>query len=153
MPEGGPLPVTLISFTGKNNGNGNQLSWKVENEQNLNYYELQRSSDGQNFKVLSQIKAVGKISYTYDDPIAAEISSMYFYRLKSVGKDGSFKYSEILKLTSTFNVNIVQANPNPFKDKIDVTVESPTQDKVTFVFNRSKRQTNIKRNQAIICGN
>ena len=103
--------------------------------------------------MISQIKAVGKISYTYDDPIAAEISSMYFYRLKSVCKDGSFKYSEILKLTSTFNVNIVQANPNPFKDKIDVTVESPTQDKVTFVFNRSKRQTNIKRNEAIISGN
>ena len=67
VPDAGPLPVTLISFTGKNNGNSNQLSWKVGNEQNLNYYELQRGPDGQNFKAISQIKAVGNNSYTYND--------------------------------------------------------------------------------------
>ena len=131
VPEGGPLPVTLISFTGKNNGNSNQLSWKVENEQNLNYYELQRSSDGQNFKVLSQIKAAGNQSYTYNDRIATA-SSLYYYRLKSVDKDGRFKYSVVIKIRTDLN-GFAVVNPNPFKNKLVVNIESLIQDKATLI--------------------
>ncbi len=52
------LPVTLVSFTGKNNGNTNVLSWKVDNENDLSYYEFQQSVDGKNFSVITQIKAM-----------------------------------------------------------------------------------------------
>ncbi len=64
---GGALPVTLISFTGKNSGKTNVLSWEVANEENLNYYELQRSTDGQNFFDISKINATGKSEYNYSD--------------------------------------------------------------------------------------
>ena len=138
VPESGPLPVTLISFTGKNNGNSNQLSWKVENEQNLNYYELQRSIDGQNFKGISQIKAAGNNSYTYNDPIAA-VSSLYYYRLKSVDKDGKFKYSVVIKIRTDLN-GFAVVNPNPFKDKLVVNIESLIQDKATFIITDIKRK-------------
>ena len=69
VPESGALPVTLLSFTGKNNGNINQLTWKVANEQNLDYYELQRSIDGQAFTARFETKAFGNSSYTYNDNI------------------------------------------------------------------------------------
>jgi uncharacterized repeat protein (TIGR03803 family) len=130
--ESGPLPVALISFKGKNNGNTNELAWKVVNEQNLNYYQLQRSIDAQNFSSISQIKATGNSIYIYNDQIPAMISSFYYYRLKSVDNDGNFKYSEVIKIRTDLN-GFAVVNPNPFKERLMVTVESLIQDKATFI--------------------
>ena len=151
VPESGPLPVTLISFTGKNNGISNQLSWKVNNEQNLNYYELQRSTDGQNFKDISQIKAAGNNSYTYNDPIAAAVSSLYYYRLKSVDKDGRFTYSAVIKIRTDHN-GFAVVNPNPFKDKLVVNVESLIQDKATFIITDISGRQLYKENKLLSPG-
>ena len=108
------LPVTLISFRGKNNGNNNVLSWTVANEKDLNYYELQRSNDGQNFSGISQINATGKSSYSFSDNITPGTSSIYYYRLKSVDKDGNFKYSAVIKIRIPANGKFAEVNPNPF---------------------------------------
>lgn len=131
--ESGPVPVTLISFNGKRKGNSNQLTWKVENELNLNYYELQRSIDGQNFTGISQVKAVGNGTYIYNDQLAVTISPLYFYRLKSVDNDGDFKYSTIIKIGTDLYGKFVAVNPNPFQDKLNVTVESLIAVKATFI--------------------
>ena len=133
VPEGGPVPVTLISFTGKNNGSSNQLTWKVGNELNLNYYELQRSTDGQNFTAISQIKAAGISTYFYNDQLTAAISSLYFYRLKSVDNDGNFKYSAIIKIGTDLHGKFAVVNPNPFNDRLVVAVEFPIAVKATFI--------------------
>ncbi len=116
VPESGPLPVTLINFTGKNNGAINKLAWKVDNEQNLVYYELQRSDNGQQFTAISKTKAIGNNSYFYDDNILFEPASIYYYRLKIADKDANFKYSEVIQLRRDLNNNFVTVNPNPFKD-------------------------------------
>ncbi len=71
------LPVTLINFSGKNNGNINSLSWTVENEQNLSHYELQRSINGQNFSLVADINATGKSSYSYSDDISASTTTIF----------------------------------------------------------------------------
>ncbi|HSN09776.1 MAG TPA: choice-of-anchor tandem repeat GloVer-containing protein, partial [Hanamia sp.] len=133
VAESGPVPVTLISFSGTRNGNSNQLTWKVENEFNLNYYELQRSIDGQNFTGISQIKAVGNSTYIYNDQLAVTISPLYFYRLKSVDNDGNFKYSAIIKIGTDIYGKFVAVNPNPFKDRLMVKVESLIAIKATFI--------------------
>ena len=130
--ESGPLPVTLLSFKGKNNGNTNELTWKVDNEQNLNYYQLQRGIDGQNFSGISQIKATGNSIYVYNDQTPAMMSSFYYYRLKSVDNDGKFKYSEVIKIRTDLN-GFAVVNPNPFKDRLMVTVQSLAQDEATFI--------------------
>lgn len=152
VPDAGPLPVTLISFTGKNNGNSNQLSWKVGNEQNLNYYELQRGPDGQNFKAISQIKAVGNNSYTYNDLIAATGASIYYYRLKSVDKDGRFNYSEVVQLKNNFNGNFVTVNPNPFKERLVITIGLLIQDRVTFVLTDVSGRQLLRENKQMSTG-
>jgi uncharacterized repeat protein (TIGR03803 family) len=132
VPESGPLPVNLVSLTGKCNGSINQLSWKVDNEQDLNYYELQRSNTGQNFKGIYQIKAAGNMSYTYNDPVAAAVSSLNYYRLKSVNKDGGFKYSMVIKIRTDLT-GFAVVKPNPFKNSLVIHVESGIQDKAIFI--------------------
>ena len=150
-PEAGPVPVTLISFTGKNNGNSNQLSWKVENEQHLNYYELQRSFDGQNFKGIFQIKASGNNSYTYNDLVATAGSAIYYYRLKSVDKDGKFKNSVVIKIRTNVN-GFAVVNPNPFKDKLVVTIESPALHKATFILTDMRGRQLYRDNKLLPAG-
>ncbi|MDQ2719852.1 MAG: T9SS type A sorting domain-containing protein [Bacteroidota bacterium] len=152
VAEGGPLPLTLLDFTGKNNGTGNQLYWKVENEQNLNYYELQRSIDGQNFNKISQIKATVNNNYTYNDNVAFDISSVYYYRLQSVDNDGNFKYSVVIKIRTGLNGKFATVNPNPFQNKLVVNIESPVQDKAIFIITDAIGRQLYKGNKLLLPG-
>ncbi|MEO8413678.1 MAG: choice-of-anchor tandem repeat GloVer-containing protein [Ginsengibacter sp.] len=98
VAEAGPLPVSLLSFTGSNNGHDNQLSWKVTNQQLLHYYQLQRSLDGKVFSPVADINNAGTTSYTYNDYIDASLAQLYYYRLKLVDIDGKFTYSNIVAI-------------------------------------------------------
>ena len=129
------LPVTLLSFIGKNNGGSNLLSWKVANETGLDYYELQRSNDGQNFSTVTQINATGSSNYSYVDNSMPADAVVFYYRLKSVDKDGNFKYSPIVKIRMPANGKFASVNPNPFKQKLLVTIESLNAGKVIFIIN------------------
>jgi 1,4-alpha-glucan branching enzyme len=146
------LPVTLVSFTGKNNGNMNLLSWKVDNEKGLSYYELQHSIDGQNFSPIAQIKATGNSNYSYSDNLVSSTSLVYYYRLKSMDKDGNFKYSTVLKISVQANGTFVNANPNPFKQKLVVTIESSTQDNATIIMRDVSGRQLLKENKTISTG-
>jgi glycosidase len=147
------LPVTLINFSGKNNGNNNELSWAVTNEQHLNYYELQRSNNGQNFSGIAQITATGKSSYSFSDNITPGRSSVYYYRLKSVDKDGNFKYSAVIKIRIQANGKFAEVNPNPFTGKLVVNIESPTQDKATLIITDFSGRQLLKQNKRLSPGN
>jgi len=152
VPEGGPLPVTLVTFAGKNNGAINKLVWKVDNEENVAYYELQRSSNGQQFAATNQTKATGSNSYVYNDNILFEPLPVYYYRLKIVDKDANFKFSEVLQLRSDLNKNLVTVNPNPFKDRLLITIQSLSPDKVTFILTDVCGRQIVKKNKSIFAG-
>jgi len=132
LPELAPLPVTLLNFTGKNNGNINELSWNVANDHGLGAYELQRAGDGQKFIHITAIKASGNGAYNYNDNISRDAGSVFFYRLKIGDINGNFKYSNVVKL-SLIQTDLITINPNPFKDVLIATVQSRIQDHAIFV--------------------
>ncbi len=146
------LPVSLINFTGKNNGNKNVLLWAVSNEQNIDYYQLERSYDGSNFVAISQIKATGSNQYSFIDNITS-VSSFYYYRLKSVDKDGNFKYSAVITIKVSNSVLFAQVNPNPFKNKLIVTINSASQDKATLMLTDMSGRQLFKQIKSISAGN
>ncbi len=152
VPESGPLPVTLIKFTGKNNGSTNKLAWKVDNEDNVDYYELQRSGNGQKYTAVSQTKAVGNNNYFYEDNILFEPASVYYYRLRIVDKDANFKYSEVIQLRNDLNRNFVTVNPNPFKDRLVVTIQSLSPDQATFVLTDIRGRQIVRGNKSLFAG-
>lgn len=145
-------PATQVDFSGINNGNNNILSWVVTNEHNLNYYELQRSTDGQNFSSISQTNATGQNNYSYTDNITTNTSSIYYYRLKIVDKDGNFKYSSMIKITMPANGNFAQVNPNPFKGALLVTIQSSTQGKATLILTDLSGRQLFKQNKVLAAG-
>ena len=116
---GNPLPVKLEGFTGKSNKTGtNSLYWHTATEVNLRNFEIERSSDGKNFKTIGTVatKALnGNSSYNQDYSFTdgAPVGKGY-YRLKMVDNDGSVSYSATLVID---NGNITAAQlvvyPNP----------------------------------------
>ncbi|WAC40717.1 T9SS type A sorting domain-containing protein [Pedobacter sp. SL55] len=84
-------PVNLISFTGKVLSNGMELNWITASEQNNDYFELLRASDGKNYTSLGKITGKGnsnevsRYAFTDRNPNVG----YNYYQLKQVDKDGT----------------------------------------------------------------
>ncbi|RYE14000.1 MAG: hypothetical protein EOP51_28880, partial [Sphingobacteriales bacterium] len=91
----GPLPVLFSSFDAKCSGNGTLISWATEQETNSDYFEVQRSTDGNNWKPIGRTAAAGlssgSRSYNQLDLEAGNA----MYRIKQVDKNGAAVYTNI----------------------------------------------------------
>jgi hypothetical protein len=127
------LPITLLNFSGKNNGNYNVLNWTTSSEQNSSYFDLLRSTDGINFVKVSTINAAGNSSvsknYNYNDDIISINNNIYYYKLKMVDVTGSIKYSATVKIKLNSKGFNVEVTPNPFTDQIKINIETPLSEK------------------------
>ncbi|MEO7522992.1 MAG: T9SS type A sorting domain-containing protein [Ferruginibacter sp.] len=136
FPSCGVVPVKLTSFTGKVDNNKPTLAWKTESEENTEHFEVERSTDAVNFKTISELpsKAVNGLgaSYTTVDPYA--FAGINFYRLKMVDRDGSFAYSNVVKLeTGKKTLAVTQLYPNPVKDILNVELQSEKRQVVSVI--------------------
>ncbi|QHL87064.1 T9SS type A sorting domain-containing protein [Nibribacter ruber] len=120
-----PLPVTLVSFTGKAQKNQVILNWTTATEINNEYFQVERSADGKNFNVIGKVKGSGNSSmvmnYTFQD--ASPLDAIGYYRLKQVDYDGKFEYSKVIsvQVKGTAPTSItVKAYPNPTTDKVQL---------------------------------
>jgi hypothetical protein len=92
-------PVTWLSFTATAASAGALLQWRTANEQQNRGFEVQRSSDGQNYTTIGFVVAVGNgnntqpSSYNFSD--ATAIKGIAYYRLKQLDNDGGFEYSSV----------------------------------------------------------
>ncbi len=95
-----PLPVRLKEFTGWKSASKNVLKWVTVEETENDYFELQRSADGQNYTGLARIRGQQdsheERQYVFDDntPLVRG-----FYRLKQVDMDGRFSYSKVIDIS------------------------------------------------------
>ncbi len=109
------LPLHLISFNIAGNNGAAALSWSSENEKDFARYEVERSTDGINFSLLSLVQpkpSAGRNSYALSDA-GIQQGNAYFYRLKMVDKDGAFSYSVVLKFNGSGTGGKLSVYPNP----------------------------------------
>jgi hypothetical protein len=115
------LPVTILSFKGKKVNKDVVLDWSVENEINVNYYEIERSNNGSSFGKIATKNATGglnRLDYSLMDfNVTAPVT---YYRLKIVDKDGSFAYSRVVAISNNMSFSIIGVQPNPFEDRFSV---------------------------------
>jgi Secretion system C-terminal sorting domain len=69
-----------------------------------------------------------------------------------VDQDGKFNYSEIVQLKTNFNGNFVMVNPNPFKERLVITVQSQLPDKATFILTDATGRRLFRENKQITAG-
>jgi len=117
-----PLPVEMISFEGKGDGDHVILDWATVSEINSDYFIVERSSPKTNFEPIGFVKSAGNsdhlIAYTFADE--SPEPGILYYRLKQVDFDGHFTYTSPISINFGFenSVCVVQYNPNSRTIKI-----------------------------------
>jgi Secretion system C-terminal sorting domain len=135
---GNPLPLNLLSFSGKNTEFGNKLSWATAHEIALSHFEiekgplsLERGIANLKFEKIGEVKASGgpleNNSYQFTDTQTA-LGFGGLYRLKMVDLDGKFKYSKIINIENygqTLPLGAGGLYPNPTSDYFSISGNEP----------------------------
>ncbi|KQS30817.1 GEVED domain-containing protein [Dyadobacter sp. Leaf189] len=120
-----PLPVTLISFTGKAVEKSNELTWKTSSEVDFSHFEIQRSMNAKTFEKIGTQAPNGSRTYTFIDPKTPSVKA--YYRLKMIDLDTKYAYSKTIALGSDTEKNLVgNFYPNPGSDKVYIEINAIT---------------------------
>lgn len=99
----GVLPVELLYFEGSSYPSFNSLIWSTASEHNSNYFQIERSIDGEEWKSVGIKSASGNstvvIKYSHLDSFDDFV--IHYYRLKQVDYDGQFKIYGPISLDNT----------------------------------------------------
>ena len=94
------LKTSLKEFKSIRNNQFLQLSWKVLNEQDTKYYEVERSVGNAAFRVIGRISSNHSrqqiVSYTYNDAVNDLRADIVYYRLKFTDMNGNIEYSQVI---------------------------------------------------------
>ena len=108
------LPIELSIFEGENNGDINQLTWQTETENNTDYFEIQKSTDGFNWEKLAIVNGAGSSisvnQYQYSDQ---DIAPLNYYRLEQVDLNGESTLSNPISISSFSQRDGISIYPNP----------------------------------------
>jgi hypothetical protein len=125
------LPLQLLTFTGslKNNNTTTNLNWKTINENNTSHFSIERSIDAQQFSSIGTVTATGngaaETNYTFDDQDVADLQSdKVYYRLKMVDNNGTYRYSNIIRLNLPAPQNDITISPNPVGSEVNASITS-----------------------------
>jgi hypothetical protein len=138
-----PLPVELINFTATAiNSEYIHLDWATALEINNDGFELQRSTDAQNWTNIAWINGNDNSTttkfYSHNDMQVAQ-NITYYYRLKQIDNDGQFEYSNIVNATltgSNSSFNVLEFVPNPTVDMTTLLISSGvSQDIKVVIYN------------------
>jgi hypothetical protein len=101
---GNPLPIHLVSFSGKEKNKQADLNWLTSYDSNTDYFELEKSTDGSRYTSLASIaSSTGRRAtdgYTYHYTDATLSAGQTYYRLKMVDLNGIITYSPIALISS-----------------------------------------------------
>ena len=125
------LPVDVIYFGGKLNGEVVKLNWTVDNEVLFDHYEVERSFNGTFYNSIAQVKAVNARKYTYADNAVENRGRQVFYRLKKVDKDGKFSYTQVLTMHIPLNTKF-SVYPNPATTYMQLQLNGNVSGKATI---------------------
>jgi hypothetical protein len=134
---GALIPVELISFTAKYNGNIAQLKWSTATELNNMVFEIQRSTAGSDFVTIGFIQGKGTTTesnnYSYTDRTISP-NTQYSYRLKQIDFDGRYAYSNIVNLGASLPLSfgLAQNYPNPFNPSTIISFDLPVNSSVSL---------------------
>ena len=115
------LPVELLYFDGVTYPSFNSLRWSTASEHNSDYFEIERSIDGEIWKVVGSKLASGNstvvINYSYLDSFDDLV--IHYYRLKQVDYDGQHKVYGPILLDNTKSFKKIVKYVNVLGQEVD----------------------------------
>lgn len=150
-----PLPVELVSFTGSEQNGQVELEWLTASEINNDRFEIEWSKEGYEFSMIGTVNGNGNDldgeSYEY---VHVNPSAVNFYRLRQVDFDGTFAYSDVIKVevngaSGEFGI---QVYPNPFKAELNVKFNSQVDQAVAIQLLSSDGRTVLAEERQVFAG-
>jgi hypothetical protein len=117
VPQAVILPVTIERFTATLQNENVLLNWVMSNETDMSSYEAEYSTDDRTFSPIGSRLVDNNGQYNLVHITPQEGNN--YYRIKMIGRDGSFTYSPTRKVILKNNRNIT-IQPNPAKDMINI---------------------------------
>lgn len=116
--KSGVLPIAFSDVTVAKHTGYNAIHWKVDNEDNINLYEVEKSVNGTDFIKVNTTKAISNnhanANYTWLD--YNNFGGDNYYRIKSIAQGGTIIYSKIVRVYLPSVKAIVSLYPNPVQD-------------------------------------
>jgi hypothetical protein len=122
--QGGPLPVELLSFNAFCEDDIISFSWSTASEQNSSHFNIEKSSNGLDWRVIGTVLAAGnsteEIDYSFVD--SEKSNKQNYYRLNQVDIDGKNKLYDPIFIDCEGNANQMKTYPNPSKDGFNIAI-------------------------------
>jgi hypothetical protein len=118
------LPIKLRSFTAFAKNNAVIANWNSTTESNAEYFEIERSGNGTDYKRIgtAAAKGIGQFDYSFTD--ISPVSGTGFYRLKLINEDGRFTYSDVAKVNFTGKGSVFTIYPNVAAASVSINILS-----------------------------
>jgi hypothetical protein len=122
------LPITLITFEGRQAGAGIELEWRTGSELNNDYVAIERSFDGRAFDEIGRVPGQGDSNqpraYAFRDDFP--LPGINYYRLRQVDYDGTTEYHPVIAVAFEGQSRLgLRAFPNPVEDELRVVWTAP----------------------------
>ena len=124
LPLGPILPVTLLSFNGKDINGNHLLDWTTTMEINSSHFIIEHSVDATVYRELGMVNAAGNSSTerNYNFVNTKPVMGNNFYRLKMVDIDLQYKYSNVILLKLLKDHISMMVYPNPTANYLNIEI-------------------------------
>jgi hypothetical protein len=118
------LPIELLSFNAHQEKNFNMLNWQTTSEKNNDYFLIERSENGIDFKNIGKVIGAGNSdnmqSYSFLDK--SPMKGMNYYRLMHIDYNGYYNYTNIISiLPKDFQITSF-ISPNPISNSATIEI-------------------------------
>lgn len=118
------LPVEFKDFTAEIDSYENvNLKWSTASEKNNAYFTIDKSKDGHNWKIVTEVKGAGNSSTTKDYEAIDQrpFEGISYYRLLQTDFDGKIKYFPIIRSIDNTYKGKHNIFPNPTENTLHIT--------------------------------
>jgi hypothetical protein len=124
LSSGNLLPVELTSFQGRPKVNTIDLQWVTASETNNDYFAVEKSTNGIDFKEMTEIDGRGTTTlesyYNWVDQLPN--NGLNYYRLLQVDFNGDKSYSNIIVIEFEIDRSSIQVYPNPTNKELNINL-------------------------------
>ena len=115
-----PLPVEITKFEATCSSDGVLVSWETASEKDASHFDLETSTDGENWNRITSVSAVGNSAqmqqYAFNDAVRASIQ---YYRLSQVDLNGTREMYQPIAAQCEMDTHIL-VYPNPVQSYLQL---------------------------------